>query len=469
MRRVITLITVGIVAMTASIASAQYSVTYQGRLADGGNSIDGNFEMFFIIFDAPTGGVSLDFVNLPDVPVVDGYFTVDLDFATPQLFVSQDRWLEIRVRPLGGVQTILEPRQPVMAVPRALTADYAVTGVTAGSGLTGGGGPGAVTVSLDPAVTQLIADLETLVTSQTAVITALETQVANLQAEVDGFSSDLADLQGRVSTVEDVTTPMTLTTIDGYPSIVVEGVNIHLRNGLGGTNTDNGLGNLVLGYNESRADPADNIRTGSHIVVTGREQNYEGSAGFLGGYQNTLNADYGSILSGFSNENYGLGSAVVGGLFNIAGHPNDPNESFYSVVVSGYNNLGLGRGAGILAGQNNVTRGLYSAIVSGTSNQTSGTRSCIVSGFSNVANGRNSVIVGGGISTTGVFGDTGLGNAAVVVGGYRNESEGTYAVTVGGFVNKSSDAYTVVSSGFNREAASEGLWISSSFSDSDFD
>ena len=132
---------------------------------------------------AGAADLQLDFVNLPNVSVVDSYFTVNLDFATPQLFVIQDLWLEIRVRPLGGVQAILELRQPVMAVPRALTANNAVTGVTAGSGLSGGGGPGAVTVFLDPAVTQVNADLETLVSSQAAVITALETQVHFSHAE----------------------------------------------------------------------------------------------------------------------------------------------------------------------------------------------------------------------------------------------------------------------------------------------
>ena len=48
---------------------------------------------------------------------------LDLDFASPQLFVSDDRWLEIQVRPSGGVTTVLDPRQPIRPVPRSLRAD----------------------------------------------------------------------------------------------------------------------------------------------------------------------------------------------------------------------------------------------------------------------------------------------------------------------------------------------------------
>lgn len=455
----------------AALASADFSVSYQGRLTDGGNPVNGTYEMFFVIFDAPTDGTQLDFVNLTGVPVVDGYFTVELDFPGPQVFSNDNRWVEIRVTPAGGLQTILQPRQPVKPVPRSLRADYSVHSISVVSPVVKAFDPQFpedITLALDFAFVQRVDTLETLVADQAAVIAALQSQITALQAEVTTLTDDVAAVQSRVATVEDVTDTMTLTSIDGYPSLVVEGVNLHLRNGLGSTNTDNGTGNLIVGYNELRAAPLENIRTGSHLVITGREQNYTGSSGFIGGYKNSSNADYGAILGGMENETFGLAPVVVGGLFNTAGNPNDPNDAFYAVAVGGYNNIAMARGSAILAGQNNVTLGDSSGIMAGNSNQTAGTRSAIVSGFSNQANGSNSVILGGGIGAVGIFGDNASGNAAVVVGGYRNESTGTYATTVGGFVNKSSNTYTVTSSGFNRDAAAEGEWVSSGYSDSDF-
>jgi len=56
-------------------------------------------------------------------------------------------------------------------------------------------------------------------------------------------------------------------------SMVISGANLFLRNGTGATASVNGLGNLIIGYNELRPrdssgnDP--NVRTGSHNLVLG--------------------------------------------------------------------------------------------------------------------------------------------------------------------------------------------------------
>jgi len=55
--------------------------------------------------------------------------------------------------------------------------------------------------------------------------------------------------------------------------IVFSGVNVQIVDGSGDTYGDvNGLGNLIVGYNELRGT-SDN-RTGSHNVVIGAEHNY---------------------------------------------------------------------------------------------------------------------------------------------------------------------------------------------------
>jgi hypothetical protein len=47
--------------------------------------------------------------------------------------------------------------------------------------------------------------------------------------------------------------------------VVITGANLRIVNGLGTTDTANGLGNLIVGYNEPRGFQPE-VRTGSHNV-----------------------------------------------------------------------------------------------------------------------------------------------------------------------------------------------------------
>ena len=66
-------------------------------------------------------------------------------------------------------------------------------------------------------------------------------------------------------------------------SMIISGANLFIRNGLGITNSVNGLGNLILGFNEPRPLNADgtnpNVRTGSHNLVLGVRNNYRSYGG----------------------------------------------------------------------------------------------------------------------------------------------------------------------------------------------
>src|SRR5262249_12829054 len=67
--------------------------------------------------------------------------------------------------------------------------------------------------------------------------------------------------------------------ISGGPNeVVITGANLRIVNGLGATETTNGLGNLIVGYNEPRQF-APNVRTGSHNVVVGMEHNFSSFGG----------------------------------------------------------------------------------------------------------------------------------------------------------------------------------------------
>ena len=75
--------------------------TYQGRLTDANTPAEGLYDFEFELYDDATadsqkGGT----IDVDDVDVVDGYFTVHLDFGDdPNIFNGDARWLEIAVRP----------------------------------------------------------------------------------------------------------------------------------------------------------------------------------------------------------------------------------------------------------------------------------------------------------------------------------------------------------------------------------
>src|SRR5262245_41496173 len=63
--------------------------------------------------------------------------------------------------------------------------------------------------------------------------------------------------------------------------IYITGANLNIRNGMGGTGTKNGLGNLIIGSNELRGDGSPNDRTGSGNLVVGPFHNYPSIGGVL--------------------------------------------------------------------------------------------------------------------------------------------------------------------------------------------
>ena len=102
--------------------------TYQGRLIDANGAADGEYDFRFKVYDDAniiTGNQMGSTINVNEVDVVDGYFTVELDFGgDPNAFNGHRRWLEIGVRPGQlsdpNVYTTLSPRQEVTPVPYAL-------------------------------------------------------------------------------------------------------------------------------------------------------------------------------------------------------------------------------------------------------------------------------------------------------------------------------------------------------------
>src|SRR2546423_15716547 len=72
--------------------------TYQGRLTEGGNPANGNYDLTFGLYDTVSGGniVAAPITNLA-VAVNSGLFTVTLDFGSAA-FTGSPLWLKIGVR-----------------------------------------------------------------------------------------------------------------------------------------------------------------------------------------------------------------------------------------------------------------------------------------------------------------------------------------------------------------------------------
>src|SRR6266540_3040754 len=97
------------------------------------------------------------------------------------------------------------------------------------------------------------------------------------------------------------------------------GTNVSVLNGLGATHTTNGLGNLIVGYNEPRLfENEGSIRTGSHNVVGGTRNNYSSYGGLVVGDHNNVSGTFSSVIGGWGNTASGDGSSVTGGLRNTA-------------------------------------------------------------------------------------------------------------------------------------------------------
>jgi len=129
-KRTRTILVAGVVLTLWSVGSSAAEplgtvFTYQGRLIDANSAAEGLYDFQFKLYDANVAGTKKgSTINNGELDVIDGYFTVALDFGSA--FDGNDRWLEIAVR-AGELDdpnayTLLNPRQRMAATPYALYA-----------------------------------------------------------------------------------------------------------------------------------------------------------------------------------------------------------------------------------------------------------------------------------------------------------------------------------------------------------
>jgi len=214
-----------------------------------------------------------------------------------------------------------------------------------------------------------------------AQVTTLEGTVSSLETTVSAQASQIGSLQAAVTNLQNVQfehqDKLQYVTVAGT-DMMITGVNLHIRNGLGTTATANGLGNLVVGYNEN---PNGASRTGSHNVVVGPRHWYSSYGGLVVGYTNAIDAPYASVSGGTENRATGYGSSVSGGFQN--------NAVWILASVSG--------------GNNNTTSARFSSVSGGAFNNASGEGASVSGGFQNTASGGVASISGGSQLTQALF------------------------------------------------------------------
>ena len=236
--------------------------------------------------------------------------------------------------------------------------------------------------------------------------------------------AQIIELQGQVEALQSAVIPglSDHVSLEDDQTLLISGVNLQVVNGAGSTSAVNGLGNFIVGYNES--DSLTTERGGSHNLVMGRWNQYGSFSGIAHGLRNSVLDDESAVIAGSNNVVSGVRSAVFGGDQNTA-------SGNKVVAIGGVQNEARGSVTSILGGSSNVSDGTASVIVGGAANQTLGNRTAVLGGGSNVSDGHVGVVVGGEGNATP---EQASGYAAVFGGRYN--MGGDYCGTIlGGYEN----------------------------------
>jgi hypothetical protein len=230
--------------------------------------------------------------------------------------------------------------------------------------------------------------------------------------------------------------------VGGKPTIQFSGVNVQVVNGEGQTLSANGEGNLVIGYDERRAEGCSQLpcpftpQTGSHNLVLGEGQTFTGDGGIVAGRANKISGPF----------------DFVSGEFNVA-------EGVSASVTGGRGNAATGEGASVTGGEQNEATDRFDSVTGGRANKATGYDDSVTGGEENTASA-TAVHPISGEFTGGASVSGGLQNAASQVdasisGGEGNTASGAAAFVGGGKENKAKGNYTSILGGKLQEATVE--------------
>ncbi len=442
--------------LAVSLAFAQAPLgtafTYQGQLKSEGQPYTGTCDFQFGLYDAPSVGTLLGNLSLTEVPLTEGYFTVQLDFGA-DAFTGEPRWLDISVRcPAGtGDYTQLQPRQELTPAPYALYAinNWSVTGnagTTPGTNYLGTSDNQALEIKVDG---QRVFRFEPNTTSPNLIGgypgNAITTDVYGATISGGGTSyhpNSVTDAYGSIGggvgnqagDADTDTANKQYATVAGGYSNIARGDS----SAIGG-----GLFNTAGGYDSAIGGGSFNTASGGRSAIGGGYKNTASgtSSAIAGGYENTAwsNSGYSAIGGGSFNTASGYYSAIGGGDHNTAsadyatvsgGGPSNTSDPSNTNNKATDNYCTISGGGGNQAGDADadITNATYATVAGGLDNTASGYDSAIGGGQNNTASGYHSTIGGG-------YYNTASGQYSTVPGGYKNTASGLYSFAAGNRAN----------------------------------
>jgi hypothetical protein len=243
--------------------------------------------------------------------------------------------------------------------------------------------------------------------------------------------------------------------------VIFEGCNVHIRSGAGATDAAvNGLGNLIIGYNEATSLPTPpNVRTGSHNLVVGPFHTYSSFGGFVAGQNNAVSGSSASVSGGSGHTASGRLSSVSGGTNNratefaasVSGGTGHTASGLFASVSGGAGNTAGGQSASVSGGAGNTASNLAASVSGGADNTANGARASVSGGAGNTASNDEASVSGGAANVAN-------GIRASVSGGQSNTASNLAASVSGGGGNLAGGNLSSVSGGQNRSAPGDFDW-----------
>ncbi|CEL93527.1 unnamed protein product [Vitrella brassicaformis CCMP3155] len=278
----------------------------------------------------------------------------------------------------------------------------------------------------------------------------LEQQQRALIHDKKMLQEELSYLKATVHKLAAVVEPMSLT--DGGSTLMISGVNVKIVNGEGATDTANGKGNLIFGYEDCQGEVATSDAAGGGTMET----TYDSSSKISSAPRFRRTAENGqnghtSLLedrSGSHNLIMGCGNSY----------------SSYSCILNGIHNHVHSPFSSIFAGAHNTIHRATPAPAPYVTPYGPG-HSCILTGNHGTIHGdRNAIITGHQNKCSMAFGtvvsgqENSVGYGGCVTAGRRNKVEESWSVCMGGQGNRVVDGavYGVCVGGKDHEMGESG-------------